>query len=125
MFSGVRPSIGHTVFLKVFGLVLALLVISACAAGVDRYNIGTASFDRYNIGTAELWIGGQLQVHRECERRRVVYYSNDTRIFGCTDFKERVVISVPDPKIIAHEWCHWATKSDSHDVCPTPLVRLP
>ncbi len=97
---------------SVVGLAVVLLVSSACAA----------SFDRYNIGTAELWIGGQVQVHQECARRGAVTYSNGTKIYGCTDFQNQVVISVPDPKIIAHEWCHWSTQSGSHDVCQTPLI---
>ncbi len=103
-----------TASLKAVSLALALLVVSGCAS----------RFDRYNVGTAELWIGWQVLVHQECTRRGVVTYSNEASIFGCTDFKERVVISVADPKVIAHEWCHWATRSDNHDVCPTPLVRL-
>ncbi len=97
---------------SVVGLAVVLMVSPACAA----------SFDRYNIGTAELWIGGQVQVHQECTARGAVTYSNDTKIYGCADFQNQVVISVSDPKIIAHEWCHWATRSDSHDLCPTPVI---
>ena len=100
--------------LRLVGLALALLGMSAC----------TSHFDRFNLGTAELWIGGRVQVHQECARRGVVTFSNDTKILGCTDFKERLLISVRDPKVIAHEWCHWVTQSDSHEVCPTPDVRL-
>ncbi|MBI2001998.1 MAG: hypothetical protein HYV46_00040 [candidate division NC10 bacterium] len=100
--------------MKLVGLAFILLVLSACAT----------PFDRYNIGTAELWIGGQVQVHQECTRRGAVAYSNDAKIFGCTDYQDRVIVSVSDPKIIAHEWCHWSTQSDSHDVCPTPVADL-
>ncbi|MFI5339025.1 MAG: hypothetical protein ACHQ7N_04210 [Candidatus Methylomirabilales bacterium] len=118
MFSRTHPFVVHPLarrrFPRVVGLALVLLVSSACAAG----------FDRYNLGTAELWISGQGQVHQECARRGAVTYSNDTKIYGCTDFRNRVIVSVSDPKIIAHEWCHWATQSDSHDVCPTPVVGL-
>lgn len=87
------------------------LILSACAS----------RFDRYNAGAAELWIGGQLDVQRECERRGVVTYSTATRILGCTDFQERIIVSIPDPKIIAHEWCHWSLWTDSHEACPTPV----
>jgi|GEM_PF-3436341 len=100
------------VSLKAAGFVLVLLVLSACAT----------RFDRHNIGTAELWIGGQVQVQQECTRRGAVAYSNDAKIYGCADFQDRVIVSVSDPKIIAHEWCHWSTQSDSHEVCPTPVV---
>lgn len=116
MFSRTRSFVVHPLarrrFPKVVGLALVLLVSSACAA----------AFDRYNIGTAELWISGQVEVHQECTRRGVVTYSNDTKIYGCTDFRNQVIVSVSDPKIIAHEWCHWATQNDSHDVCPTPVI---
>ena len=103
-----------SISMKLVGFAFILLVLSACAT----------RFDRYNIGTAELWIGGQVQVHQECTRRGSVAYSNDAKIFGCADFQDRVIISVSDPKIIAHEWCHWSTQSDSHDVCPTPVIDL-
>ncbi len=102
------------VSLKAAGLLLVLLVLSACAT----------PFDRYSIGTAELWIGGQVQVQQECTRRGAVAYSNQAKIYGCADFQDRVIVSVSDPKIIAHEWCHWSTQSDSHDVCPTPVADL-
>jgi hypothetical protein len=102
---------------KVLGLALALVVSSACAADLGRY-----TFDRYNIGTAELWISGQVQVHQECARRGAVGYSNGANIYGCADFQDRVIISVPDPKIIAHELCHWTTQSNSHEVCPAPVI---
>lgn len=102
------------VALKGTGLFLVLLVLSACAG----------RFDRYNIGTAELWISGQVQVHQECTRRGAVTFSNEAKIYGCTDFQDRVIVSVSDPKIIAHEWCHWSTQIDSHDVCPTPVADL-
>ena len=81
-----------------------------------------APFDRYSAGAVELWIGGQTQVHQECERRGVVLYSVSARILGCTDFRERVIISISDPKILAHEMCHWSMWTDSHEVCRTPVL---
>ncbi len=101
--------------LKAIELAMVVLVSSACAA----------SFDRYNMGNAELWIGGQTQVHAECARRGAVTYSNAAKIYGCADFQTGVIISVPDPKIIAHELCHWTSQSGSHDVCPTPTITAP
>jgi hypothetical protein len=98
--------------MKVVVLAVVVLTSSACVA----------SFDRYNVGNAELWIGGQTQVQSECARRGAVTYSNDAKIYGCTDFQNAVLISVSDPKIIAHEWCHWSMQSPSHAVCPTPLI---
>lgn len=103
-----------SVSVNLVGLTFILLVLSACAT----------PFDRYSIGTAELWIGGQVQVQQECTRRGAVAYNNQAKIYGCADFQDRVIISVSDPKIIAHEWCHWSTRSDSHDVCPTPVADL-
>jgi hypothetical protein len=100
---------------KGVALAVVLVLASACAT----------SFDRYNMGNAELWIGGQTQVHAECARRGAVTYSSEAKIYGCADFLTGVVISVSDPKIIAHELCHWTTQSGSHDVCPTPVIAAP
>lgn len=94
-------------------LALLALTLSACAG----------HFDRYNAGAAEIWIGNQLLVQKECERRGVVLYSNDTKVLGCADFASRVILSIPDPQVIAHEVCHWTMWTTSHDVCPTPVAQ--
>lgn len=98
---------------RVFTLALLALTLSACAG----------HFERYNAGAAEIWIGSQLMVQKECERRGVVLYSNDTKILGCADFARRVILSIPDPQVIAHEVCHWTLWTASHDVCPTPVAQ--
>jgi hypothetical protein len=98
-----------------WGVALALLVLilSGCAG----------RFERYNAGNAELWIGDQMTVQKECEQRGVVLSSNGTKVFGCTDFGRKVIVSVQDPKIIAHEMCHWTLWTASHEACPTPVLR--
>jgi len=93
--------------LVILGLVVPLL--QACGAG----------FQVHSFGTGELWIGEQADVQRECANRGA-RFSQGQRILGCTDFQQRVVISTPDPKIIAHEWCHWSMWTDSHSTCPLP-----
>jgi hypothetical protein len=94
-------------------LALLLLILSACAG----------HFERYHAGNVELWIGDQMMVQKECERRGVALYSNDTKVLGCTDFGREVIVSVQDPKIIAHEMCHWTLWTASHEACPTPVWR--
>jgi hypothetical protein len=42
-------------------------------------------------------------VQKECENRGVALYANDTKIYGCTDFASRVIVSVP-----ATRMCHAA-----------------
>jgi hypothetical protein len=90
------------------GLVL-LLTLTSCTR-----------FNRYNAGTAELWIGGQVNVEQECRRRGAAALVMNSRILGCTDFLDAVIISIADPKIIAHEYCHWSRKTASHEICPEP-----
>lgn len=93
-------------------LQLALVVLLTLAS--------CARFNRYNAGTAELWIGGQVSVEQECQRRGAVTLMMDSRILGCTDFFDAVIVSIADPKIIAHEYCHWSKQTASHQVCPEP-----
>jgi hypothetical protein len=78
-------------------------------------------FDRYNSGTAQLWIGSPLLVERECRKRDPVSaLAIYPRLLGCTDFARSTIISVDDPKVIAHEFCHWTRKTASHQECPPP-----
>ncbi len=110
----VRARISRRAVWAVTFAVLAL-GLSACATG----------FERYNAGTMALLIGDRLMVQKECERRGVALYSNDTKILGCTDFAGRTVVSIPDPKVIAHEMCHWTLWTASHEACPLPVVQSP
>jgi hypothetical protein len=106
------------------GLLLALLLLtlSACATTAATSTVGSgAGFERYGAQGAEIWIGNRLQVQKECENRGVALYANDTKIYGCTDFASRVIVSVPDPKVIEHEMCHWTKWTASHEACPTPV----
>jgi hypothetical protein len=77
-------------------------------------------FERYNAGTAELWVGGPVQVEQECRRRGTTTLAMDSHILGCTDFESATIISISDPKVIAHEYCHWSRKTASHQLCPMP-----
>jgi len=79
-----------------------------------------AGFDRYDAGTTELWIGGQVQVEQECHRRGAVTTTMDFRILGCTDFATATIISIVDPEVIAHEYCHWTRRTASHEICRVP-----
>lgn len=92
-------------------IVLAL-VAPLCAACASKFEV-------HNFGAGHLWVGDQIDVQRECATRGA-QYSRGERILGCTDFTRRVVISTPDPKIIAHEMCHWSLWTDSHEACPLP-----
>jgi len=106
-------------------LLVALLLVSlsACATTTGTAAVGSgAGFERSSVQGAELWIGNRLQVQQECENRGVALYANDTKIYGCTDFARRIIVSVADPKIIEHELCHWTKWTASHEVCPTPAI---
>jgi hypothetical protein len=106
-------------------LLVALLLfsLSACATTAGTSAVGSgAGFERSSVQGAELWIGNRLQVQKECENRGVALYANDTKIYGCTDFARRIIVSVADPKIIEHELCHWTKWTASHEVCPTPAI---
>jgi hypothetical protein len=98
--------------LHIAALLLAVGMATSCAR-FDR-------FERYNAGTSELWIGGQIQVEQECRRRGTVTLTVDSRILGCTDFATATIISIQDPKVIAHEYCHWSERTASHDICHVP-----
>ena len=123
----ITPRAGAT---KRFGrlagtLLVALLLfsLSACATTAGTSAVGSgAGFERSSLQGAELWIGTRLQVQKECENRGVALYANDTKIYGCTDFARRVIVSVSDPKVIEHELCHWTKWTASHEVCPTPAI---
>jgi hypothetical protein len=124
---GIAPQAGATKYRgRLAGnLLLALLLftVSACATTAGTSAVGSgAGFERSSVQGAELWIGNRLQVQKECENRGVVRYANDTKIYGCTDFARRVIVSVSDPKIIEHELCHWTKWTASHEVCPTPAI---
>ena len=102
---------------------LLLVTLSACATTGGTAAVGSgAGFERSSVQGAELWIGNRLQVQKECENRGVALYANDTKIYGCTDFARRVIVSVSDPKVIEHELCHWTKRTASHEVCPTPAI---
>jgi hypothetical protein len=124
---GITPPAGAT---KQFGrlagnllVTLLLFTLSACAMAAGTSTVGSgAGFERSSVQGAELWTGNRLQVQKECENRGVALYSNDTKIYGCTDFARRIIVSVPDPKIIEHELCHWTKWTDSHEACPTPVI---
>ena len=124
---GITPRAGATKQLgRLAGnLLLALLLftLSACATTAGTATVGSgAGFERSSVQGAELWIGNRLQVQKECENRVVALYANDMKIYGCTDFARRIIVSVPDPKIIEHELCHWTKWTASHEVCPTPVI---
>ena len=102
---------------------LLLVTLSACATTTGPAAMGSgAGFARSSLQGAELWIGNRLQVQKECENRGVALYANDTKIYGCTDFTRRIIVSVADPTIIEHELCHWTKWTASHEVCPTPAI---
>jgi hypothetical protein len=94
------------------------------AAAVVVFLVGMpaacAEFERYNAETTEVWVGGQVQVERECQRRGAVAITMDSRILGCTDFATATMISIEDTKVIAHEYCHWSLQTTSHKSCPVP-----
>jgi hypothetical protein len=104
---------GSRAFSWVAALALLLPALSGCAG----------DFARLNAGNAEMWIGEQPMVQRECTRRGVALYSQNTKILGCTDFDRGVIVSVQDPQIIAHEMCHWTLWTESHEACPLPRVH--
>ena len=91
-----------------------ILLICILLAGCN------ATFEKHNAGTVQLWIGNQEAVEQECVKRGVSE-PPDVRIYGCTDFKAAVIVSVEDPAVIAHEWCHWTRWTASHLLCPTPI----
>jgi hypothetical protein len=88
-----------------------LLVLSGCAT----------RFEKYDMGDLTLLIGPQGAVQHECESRGTAHYSSQDKIFGCTDFATRTILSVPHMAVISHELCHWFKQTPSHDTCPTPL----
>ena len=95
--------------------------MALCATGLlAAMAAACAHFVHYNAGNAELWVGGQLQVEQECKRRGAPTHTKDSRILGCTDFATRTIISIDDPKVIAHEYCHWSRQPASHKICPLP-----
>jgi hypothetical protein len=85
-------------------LMLACIFFAACS-----------HFSRYNAGTVELWIGDQQSVQAECVRRGTTWIGRP--ILGCTDFLTSTIVSVKDPKIIAHEVCHWTRGDAGHTTC--------
>jgi hypothetical protein len=91
-------------------VVLLVGMLAACAR----------DFERYNAGTAQLWIGGRVQVEQECRRRGTATLTMDSHILGCTDFAAATMISISDPRVIAHEYCHWTRQTASHELCPVP-----
>lgn len=92
---------------------MALLLVAPCLSAC------ASSFQVYSFGSGQMWIGEKAEVHRECVGRGATFVEGE-RILGCTDFNQRLVISIPDPKIIAHEMCHWSLWTESHEACPLP-----
>lgn len=108
-----RPGLGWPRLWRI-GLTLLALFLAGCAT----------DFARYNAGNVTLLIGDRTLVQRECEHRGVALYSTDAKIFGCTDFAAKIIVSVPDPKVLAHEMCHWTLHTASHEVCRPPVLSM-
>jgi hypothetical protein len=96
------------------GVALAILCLSlsSCAGGFTRHNAG--------IGT--LYIGDRLSVERECVKRGVVVPSTDRDVWGCCDFARREMFAVENAKVIRYERCHLDNLTESHAVCPSPVL---
>ena len=95
-------------------LVIIVLIVLASACGEPQ-------FEKHNAGNVELWTGSRVPVEAECRRRGTIG-PNDASIYGCTDFTRATIISVTDPAVIAHEFCHWTLRTADHNTCRTPLV---
>ena len=80
-------------------------------------------WQEYNAGAVKLRVNAsRLLVEQECMRRGAAVQSTDEGIAGCCDFKNAVLVSIPDLKVVAHEFCHWTLQTASHEVCPPPLL---
>jgi hypothetical protein len=97
------------------GLLLTfLLFLAACG--------DSATWEEHNAGTVTLRTStNRLSVEQECKRRGVVA-PTDGSVYGCTDFKDSVIVSVPQMVVLAHELCHWTRWTADHALCPTPVM---
>ncbi len=95
--------------------------VSGCAA-TSQSVVTNPRLEVRQTARGRALIGDRETVNGECMIRLGSTPAPGNIFAGCTDFTRHEIVSVDDPAIIDHEFCHLETGSRSHAICRAPLV---
>ncbi len=96
--------------------------VGAGCAAMSQSVVSNPRLEVRQTARGRALIGDREAVNGECMMRLGSTPAPGNIFAGCTDFTRHEIVSVDDPAIIDHEFCHLETGSRSHAICRAPLV---